>query len=192
MLFRSGYDPTEDILIQRVVPFIRMSTKRTRQRRAQVEVMTDKWLEDLRKGNKELTKRRVLAFVMSQYDPLGLLAPILLEAKLQLCALYGSSYQGGWDDELPEGMAAKWHSVITEALEHEGYPVPRAVLREGATGLHLIAFWDGSLDAHAACLYLRSEWTNQDGGKGTDVHLVYAKSRVAPISGTTKIGRAHV
>ena len=122
---------------------------------------------------------------MSQYDPMGILAPVLLTAKLMLRPLYGTEYRGGWDDELPAEMALMWHALLSTALKAGELRVPRAVLREGAKDLTLVRFWDGSLDAHASCIYLRSEVMDQWGEQSVDVRLVYGKSRVAPLGGTT-------
>lgn len=42
-----GYDPRHDDIIIKIVPFIRMSVKRSKQRRADVEPITTELLEDL-------------------------------------------------------------------------------------------------------------------------------------------------
>ena len=49
----------------------------------------------------------------------------------------------------------------------------------------LVAFWDGSFEAHTSCVYVCSEWEDYAGESGVDVSLIYAKSRVAPMVGTT-------
>ena len=71
-----AYDPTSDELILQPVPVIRMKVKRSKQRRADNVPITEEWIEDLRAGRHQLTKRRVLAYVMSQYDPHGLREPV--------------------------------------------------------------------------------------------------------------------
>merc|ERR1711867_172901 len=48
-----------------------------------------------------------------------------------------------------------------------------------------VAFCDGSLDAHAVCVYARSEGEDEWGEKVVDTRLLFAKSRVAPLGGTT-------
>merc|ERR1711867_233500 len=61
-----------------------------------------------------------------------------------------------------------------------------AVVTRGSKGLWLIGFWDGSLDAYSCCIYARSrvegEWGNV---KGHHSQLLYAKTRVAPLEGST-------
>ena len=46
---------------------------------------------------KGLTQCKVLALVMSQYDPLGLMVPLLLRAKILLRLLYGNGQDNMWD-----------------------------------------------------------------------------------------------
>ena len=112
-----GFDVERDELVMQTAPFIRMTRKRTKQRRANNETITEEWLESLRTGTHCLTKRRVLAFLMSQYDPLGYRAPLLLKAKLMLKKLYGEGYLGGWDDPLPASFEQEWDIYITMMLQ---------------------------------------------------------------------------
>ena len=78
-------------------------------------------LEDIRTGIQRLTKRRVLGFIMSQFDPMGLMSPLLLAGKLLLRDLYGEGYQGGWDDALPDRQQASWYNFIKTALDMEEF-----------------------------------------------------------------------
>ena len=58
--------------------------------------------------------------------------------------------------------------------------VPRGIRAFPQASVWLIAFWDGSLTAHAACVYARTKWDGM-----VKSHLVLAKSRVAPMDGST-------
>ena len=181
-----GYDPTTDTIEVKVAPHIRMSKKRTRQRRAQTEIIDGEWLEDLGQGNKVLTRRRVLVFVMSQYDPLGFLANFLLSGKLLLRQLYGTQANLGWDDPLSDRDQKVWRRYIQEAVEMPAMRVPRAILQENRSQFWIVAFWDRSLDAHASTIYSRVQLRDQWGcDKGVDSRLMYAKTKVAPAEGTT-------
>ncbi|KAK3895796.1 hypothetical protein Pcinc_000519 [Petrolisthes cinctipes] len=61
------------------------------------------------------TKRGLLATIGAMYDPLGMIAPFLLQGRLilqDLCKL-----QVGWDDELPEEQEKScetWKSSVSE------------------------------------------------------------------------------
>merc|ERR1711867_179074 len=118
-----GYSPEDDEIISRVAPHICMKRKRGKQRRQDNETITEEWMENLRQGEYVLTKRRVLAFVMAQYDPHGIRAPMMLTAKLLLRKLYGSSYSGGWDDSLQPEAQLEWEVFLT-AMLHMGALMP--------------------------------------------------------------------
>ncbi len=56
--------------------------------------------------NQPATRRGILSTVASVYDPLGLIAPVLLNGKrtLQEVCKRGS----GWDDPLPDALNLRW------------------------------------------------------------------------------------
>merc|ERR1711867_171986 len=109
----------------------------------------------------------------------------MLKAKMLLRRLYGGQYCGGWDDELPQAMQLDWEILITEFLHMEDIRIPRALFSADSLSLWLVCFWDGSLDAHASCTYLRREVVDAWGQQVVKCGLLYAKSRVAPLAGTT-------
>ena len=47
------------------------------------------------------TRRSLLGFVMAQYDPMGLISPLLVILKIQLRKLYGPDINLNWDDPIP-------------------------------------------------------------------------------------------
>ena len=66
--------------------------------------------------DKAITQRTVLNFVSSVYDPVGLVAPYIVRARLLLKDIWKISGQS-WDDELPE-------DIIDKFLEgHSGLPL---------------------------------------------------------------------
>merc|ERR1711867_168536 len=140
-----------------------MTARKSKQRRAETEELTEKWLEDLRRQKLVLTKQRVLTFVMSQYDPLGLGSPVMLAAKILLRKLYSAGLGCGWDNPLPDSEQSNCLHFIDAAISLQSVSVPRAVVTRGSKGLWLIGFWDGSLDAYSCCIYARGrvegEWS---------------------------------
>ena len=54
-----------------------------------------------------LTKRILLGLVNSQYDPMGLICPLLIILKINLRDLFGPGSDLGLDDALPPGMHEK-------------------------------------------------------------------------------------
>ena len=150
------YDPKVDDIVLKITPIIRMTRRKSKQRRAEAEEMDEEWLENLRTGQLSLTKRRVLTFVMSQYDPLGLGSPVMLTAKILLRKLYSAGLACGWDDPLPEVEQKNWQVFIDAAVSLQAVTVPRAVVAPGSRALWLVGFWDGSLDAYSCCVYART------------------------------------
>ena len=64
--------------------------------------------------DKAITQRTVLSFVSSVFDPVGLVAPYTVRARLLLKDIWKISGQS-WDDELPEDIRDKfleWHSGL--------------------------------------------------------------------------------
>ena len=53
-----------------------------------------------------LSKRGLLCFISSVFDPLGLLTPSMLEAKLILKQLWKISLD--WDEEIPSNLNNRW------------------------------------------------------------------------------------
>lgn len=53
----------------------------------------------LKKENTKITKRNVLSEIASLFDPLGLLAPVVMQAKIFMQQLWLMKI--GWDEELP-------------------------------------------------------------------------------------------
>ena len=83
-------------------------------------------MDDIREQKCELTRRRVLAFLMSQYDPLGLLAPVWNRGKLLLQKLVISSSKRGWDEKLSPEEVKAWSDFIKLALHLPPVKVSRA------------------------------------------------------------------
>jgi len=69
------------------------------------------------------TRRGILSTVSSIYDPLGFIAPVLLEGKSILQDLCRDGV--GWDDPIPNVIRARWERWRTElhALQH--FSIPR-------------------------------------------------------------------
>ena len=130
----------------------------------------------------QLTRRSLLSYVSSVFDPLGLVSPMILEGKLifQKATRHGL----GWDDAIPVDLSQRW-SLWTVSLEKlKARVFPRCVSSmssrgtRGSTQLHVFA--DASSVAYGAAVYLRSQC-----GEQVRVELLVSKSRVAPMNQVT-------
>ena len=123
------YNAYEDKFYVKLEPCITVDRKRG------TKVVTRLQIEDLgkiRKGEARLTKRAVLSFLMGNFDPLGLLTPLIVKGKILLRRLYGPDFTLGWDDALPEDKLEPWLDLLDLAIKMEPIEFERAVRPEHA------------------------------------------------------------
>ncbi|XP_076483009.1 uncharacterized protein LOC143304429 [Bombus vancouverensis nearcticus] len=104
-----------------------------------------------------ITKRTISSEIAKIYDPLGLLPPVIVRAKMLLQRLW--TLKIDWDESLPADVHTEWSS----------------------SGNELHGFCDASERAYGACVYLRI--ITPDGHVWT--RLLTAKSKVAPLKSQT-------
>ena len=125
------------------------------------------------------TKRNVLSTINSIYDPLGLIAPITINAKIILRKIWASFPNLEWDDPLPPDIASEWYSLCMDLRKVDQLSYSRSLTPDAKTeGLpSLVIFSDGSSQAYGGVAYCRWKLA----GGGYESRLIGAKSRVAPI-----------
>ncbi|XP_062542374.1 uncharacterized protein LOC134210340 [Armigeres subalbatus] len=129
----------------------------------------------------EITKRIILSDFAKLFDPLGLVGPSLVPAKVFLQDLWRTKCS--WNDILPEELQVWWRG-FRESLEGLTLlQVPRWIAFGSETlSVELHMFCDASQKAYGACIYLRC--VSFDGTVSSS--LVTAKSRVAPLEDLEK------
>lgn len=75
--------------------------------------------------SKPLTRRGVLSVMSTVYDPLGILASIILPVKQILQELCRTKH--AWDDSMPEALALQWHQWVTSLHHLASFEVNRCV-----------------------------------------------------------------
>ena len=166
------WDPPPDTLLFSTKLRVKLRPGGTQE----VTISTVAELEEFRESM--LTRRMLLSNVQSIFDPLGLLAPILLRAKLLLRETWSSSTQVGWDDLLPDAQAESWMSFLSSLLSLGDLRFQRSLWPVGDVVGEpmLVVFSDGSLLAFGAAAYIR--WELKSGGFWT--RLICSKSKIAP------------
>ena len=120
------------------------------------------------------TKRHIARVVMKIFDPLGLIAPVVLAAKLLLQEAWG--LKSDWDSPLPDDLQNRWKDWCESLKTTEKFEIPRCYVFEKAVEYHLIGFSDASFKAYAAVVYLRATYHT-----GTrSCAIVASKTRVTP------------
>ncbi|XP_031329590.1 uncharacterized protein LOC116160515 [Photinus pyralis] len=125
------------------------------------------------------TKRAILSETAQIYDPLGLVSPCTVAAKLILQQIWILKLD--WDDNIPKNLYEKWYTLRSELILLNDLKVPRQVTCINPTKLEMHGFCDASTQAYAASVYIRS--VDIDGH--VSVHLLCAKSKVAPLKTIT-------
>lgn len=130
-----------------------------------------------------VTKRKVLSVISKIYDPLGLISPVIVQAKIFFQSLWcyqpsddSASARLGWDDELPKSLMLKWHSVFHELCSVSDVSIPRWVFHDPSATIEIHGFGDASSKAIAAAVYIRV--ITSDNVKST---LLISKTKLAPV-----------
>ena len=122
------------------------------------------------------TKRGVVQGVARLYDPLGLLAPFSLQAKILIQRLWAGDY--GWDDQLQQDELRTWMEWLSELPNVRKMTVPRCYGEVGHDcRRELHTFCDASQDAFGATAYIRTIMSDGQ----SSCSLAMAKTRVAPL-----------
>ena len=128
----------------------------------------------------EVTKRSLLSSLAKVFDPLGLISPVTLMAKIlfqELCI-----DKTDWDEELPAKKRDRWETLLRDAQAVKSVVVPRTLhVPEGDKvkySLHGIG--DASMKAYSAVVYLVTETET-----GKYSRLICSKTRIAPLKGLT-------
>ena len=121
------------------------------------------------------TNRAILHCVAAVYDPLGLLSPVTIPAKILLQDLWQAKV--GWDDALPQPYLERWTELLKDLLEIAQLSLPRYIgpPTDDECTYTLLCFCDASGKAYAAAVYLHTTWSS-----GSSTHLVFSKTRLAP------------
>ena len=132
------WQPTQDKFIFRIVVNLTPAKVKKRSQKA----VADLTKSDIpRLVSMRLTKRCLLGFVNSQYDPMGLICPLLIILKINLRDLFGTEVEIGWDDPLSEDLHERWVKIITMFLQIGDIILDRAVRPHGVEDVpELIGF----------------------------------------------------
>ena len=99
-------------------------------------------------NNKAPTKRNVLSAISSLFDPLQVLAPFTVRAKVLMQEIWMAGVD--WDDELPEKLKVKWEKWVSELPQLSNLAIPRCLRRANPENIELHLFSDASNDAFAS------------------------------------------
>ena len=122
-----------------------------------------------------VTKRTILSTIAKIFDPLGLVGPVIIRAKIILQRLW--ELQLDWDETLPQDVHTLWMDFNNQLKALNEVSVPRFVSCKNQIQVQLHGFCDASEAAYGACIYIRSTGESDQ----STVNLLCAKSKVAPL-----------
>ena len=122
-------------------------------------------------GDYPITKREILQNSSSIFDPLGLIAPVTIQAKILLQDLWKKRVH--WDEPLEESLQNRWNNIVKEIRDATELVIPRQYfpsLQFSAQELHVFA--DASMKAYGAVAYFKQD---------AYTSLIMSKTRVSPL-----------
>ncbi|XP_018358512.1 PREDICTED: uncharacterized protein LOC108758196 [Trachymyrmex cornetzi] len=128
------------------------------------------------KTHQVVSKRIILSEIATLFDPLGLLGPMFVTAKLILQDLWQLFIQ--CDESVPLDIHTRWVTFKEQMAAVGEMNIPRCVKpKAGLSNLQLHGFCDASQRAYGACVYVRTQL------RADHYHseLLCSKSRVAPL-----------
>ncbi|XP_044249358.1 uncharacterized protein [Drosophila takahashii] len=117
------------------------------------------------------TKRLILSNISRLFDPLGLITPIIISAKIILKEIMVSTITQcdgtitglQWDDPVPSHLAARWTQFLNSLDDINTITISRwtGLSSDSGERYQIHAFCDGSSVAYAAAVYLRASVVEQ-------------------------------
>ncbi|CAG9138054.1 unnamed protein product [Plutella xylostella] len=126
---------------------------------------------DIVDGSQKPTKRQMLKVIMSVFDPLGFLGPLLIRGKILLQQLWRSGVK--WDELIGDTFTRTWSEFLIDLKSCEEFMVPRCYGFSAFDQFQLHVFVDASEQAFSAVAYLRRH--------NGEVAFAAGKCRVAPL-----------
>ena len=118
------------------------------------------------------------------YDPIGLVAPHTVKARLLLKDIWRLIGQQ-WNDELQPDLVTKILEWSKELPSLSDITIPRAYFVREIEALELHLFGDNSQEVFSAVAFFRAKVTAKDSGSTTELAFVFGKTSVAPMKALT-------
>ena len=128
------------------------------------------------------TRRGMLSTVASIYDPLGFIAPFILQGRVMLQRVCEENLS--WDQAIPASIQKDWDCWKTDVMNLNNLAIPRCIKPcnfGSAIKVEVHHFSDASLRGYGQCSYLRLK------NAQNQIHcsLLTAKAKVSPLKSTT-------
>ena len=119
----------------------------------------------------------MLSVVSADFDPIGLIIPYTIKARLLLKEIWRLKGQR-WDDHLPDDIGHRFLEWCSALPKLEQFSIQRSFFPGKPEDIELYVFGNCSAEVFCAVAYLCGKIA---GATRTKVSFVFAKARVAPI-----------
>ena len=99
---------------------------------------------------KQVTKRSILSQVAKLFDPLGLLGPVVIKAKIIIQLLWKAGVS--WDSSVPLSIHTMWTEYKEQLLLSSKGRFDRLILAPNYSKIQMHGFSDASEKAYGACI----------------------------------------
>lgn len=131
-------------------------------------------------AERDFTKRTVLSDIARFFDPLGIIEPVKIAAKMFMQKLWEKHYD--WDSKLDEEDEAFWKDFRAGMEKLGSIAIDRFVLSQSPhKDFQIHGFSDASMNGYGAVVYSRC--IDADGV--VKITLLCSRSRVAPLNSKT-------
>lgn len=128
----------------------------------------------------KITKRTITSEAAQLFDPLGLISPVIIKAKIIIQELWLQRVD--WDDELSPELVHRWKTFRSELSQLSELRIPRWInLTPDSSDIEFHGFSDASQSAMSAVLYMRLSVPNSP----ASISLICSKTKVSPIKRLT-------
>uniref|UniRef100_A0A1B0C9H1 Uncharacterized protein n=1 Tax=Lutzomyia longipalpis TaxID=7200 RepID=A0A1B0C9H1_LUTLO len=121
----------------------------------------------------KITKRTILSDIVSLFDPMGLVAPVIMKAKLIMHWLQMDKV--AWDEPVPRYIYKEWSNFAENLPALEELLIKRHLVYEKGARVQLHAFAYTSGKTYGAVVYARITHKER-----IQIMLLGAKTRIAP------------
>ena len=170
-----GKDPSSDEGIERVLWMVwdTNSDKLS----VQMKKHIDEYRKELSEAQGIVTKRNILSHINGIHNPLGLVGPVTVRAKILMRRLWIGEEKVGGDDIVSEDISKEWKILGADLKEVSKVVFNKCIKPKSAVRRpSLIIFSDGSMSAYGAVAY--AHWKTADGIFVPNI--IASKNRIAP------------
>lgn len=121
----------------------------------------------------------MLSLIARIFYPLGLLAPVIFQAKHMMQSVWKANI--AWDEELPTDILEPWTRFVMDLHELQWVRIPRFIHTRRGLQCVLCGFCDASELGYAAVVYIKLV----DSRERPAVSLLGAKTKLAPLKAST-------